>query len=104
MTYHHIATRFLAVALITVFQFFGPTADASNDIEALNEEHASFAHRTLDFLDRMDTLFFDRAEKLNGGLELQTKTMGTEYSDYDIRVTRGPVIEKAGRMLFRNRS
>ena len=99
MIHHHMVTSLLAVALIAFVQFLGPTADASDDIEALNEEHASFAHRTLDFLDRMDTLFFDRAEELNGGLELQTKTMGTEYSDYDIKVTRGSVIEKGGRTI-----
>jgi len=89
----------LAVALITFVSFFGPTADAGNDIDALNEEHAGFANRTIAFLDRMDALFFDRAEKLNGGLELQTETMSSEYSDYDIKVTRGPVIEKGGRTI-----
>jgi len=52
-----------------------------------------------DFVTRMDEKYFGRVEVLNGGIEFEDRTAATEYSDYDLRVARGDVIEKAGRML-----
>lgn len=51
------------------------------------------------FVADMDTRFFGRVEDLNGGIEFEDRTQNTEYSDYELRVARGEVMEKAGRML-----
>jgi len=47
----------------------------------------------------MDEKYFARIEALNHGGTDEQMSMTSDYSNYDIRVTRGPIIEKAGRML-----
>jgi coproporphyrinogen III oxidase len=52
------------------------------------------------FMARMDEKYFNRIQAMNGGVaNNESLAEDTEHSHYDIRVTRGPVIEKAGRML-----
>ncbi|RMF98613.1 MAG: coproporphyrinogen III oxidase [Gammaproteobacteria bacterium] len=51
------------------------------------------------FVARMDERQLGRVMQLNGNTEREDRFVANEYSDYDLRVTRGPVIEKAGRML-----
>ncbi len=51
------------------------------------------------FMADMDSKFFGRVEALNGSLEFEELISSTEWSDYDIQVTRGDVMEKTGRML-----
>ncbi|MFQ5635120.1 MAG: hypothetical protein ACE5G3_07300 [Gammaproteobacteria bacterium] len=51
------------------------------------------------FVAEMDDKYFARVGKLNGGLELEDRVAETEYSDFELRVARGNVMEKAGRML-----
>ena len=52
-----------------------------------------------DFVARMDEKYFGRVEKMNGAVEFEDRTATTEYSGFEMRVTRGEVMEKAGRML-----
>jgi len=52
-----------------------------------------------EFIETMDARYFGLVEELNGGIEFEDRTASTEYSDYDLRVARGDVMEKAGRML-----
>ncbi len=56
-----------------------------------------------EFLDRfiveMDQKFFGRIEALNGSVDFEELVTETEYSHFDIQVTRGDVMEKTGRML-----
>jgi coproporphyrinogen III oxidase len=102
MKSHRPATAIVFTVLIIVAQFVSPGTNesrASNSLEALSEEQLAFANRFSAFLDRVDALYFGRIEELNGGLELETRTMSSEYSDYDIKVARGAVIEKGGRTL-----
>jgi hypothetical protein len=51
------------------------------------------------FVANMDTKYFGQVEAMNGGIEYEDRTATNEYSDYELRVTRGDVMEKAGRML-----
>lgn len=102
MKSHRPATAIVFTVLIIVAQFVSPGTNesrASNSLEALSEEQLAFANRFSAFLDRVDALYFGRIEELNGGLDSVTKTMSSEYSDYDIKVARGAVIEKGGRTL-----
>jgi len=102
MKSHRPATAIVFTVLIIVAQFVSPGTNesrASNSLEALSEEQLAFANRFSAFLDRVDALYFGRIEELNGGLDFVTKTMSSEYSDYDIKVARGAVIEKGGRTL-----
>jgi coproporphyrinogen III oxidase len=78
-----------------------PTEDKR--IERLPAEQKALAQRMTSFIVRMDEKYFPRIALINGGVDGgitdEVMTMASEYSDYDIRVVRGPVIEKAGRML-----
>ena len=76
-----------------------PQSQAADSLGALSEEQLVFANRFSTFLERMDELYFNRIGKLNSDLEFETKTMSTEYADYDIKVARGTVIQKGGRTL-----
>jgi hypothetical protein len=68
-------------------------------IKRLPPEQQELAQRMADFIVAMDAKYFTRIEKINGGGEDEGLIKTGEYSDYDIRVTRGPIVEKAGRML-----
>ena len=72
---------------------------ADERIGRLPADQNALAQRMKDFIERMDDKYFARIEAMNGNQTEETMVMESEYSDYDIRVTRGPVIEKAGRML-----
>lgn len=52
-----------------------------------------------DFIAEMDEKYFGLVAKMNGGIEFEDREAATEWSDYDLRVARGDVMEKAGRML-----
>ena len=71
-----------------------PQSQAADSLGALSEEQLVFANRFSTFLERMNALYFNRIGKLNGDREFETKTMSTEYADYDIKVARGTVIQR----------
>ncbi len=52
-----------------------------------------------DFVTRMDDKYFGQVRDMNGSLEVEDRLAETEWSKFELRVTRGPVMEKAGRML-----
>jgi coproporphyrinogen III oxidase len=52
-----------------------------------------------EFVAGMDEKYFGQVEAMNGGIEFEDRTASTEYSDFELRVARGDVMEKAGRML-----
>lgn len=76
---------------------------ADTRLERLSPEHRALALRMTAFMDRADRKYFARAEALNGpaGAPVPADHLSRETDDsiYDVRVTRGPVIEKLGRML-----
>jgi len=92
-----------AMAIITLvlvsLPFLVTRVNAEEIIEGLSEEQSAFANRMVTFMADMDAQMFDRIAKLNGGLQLETATASSESSDRDIKVTRGPIVEKAGRMI-----
>lgn len=52
-----------------------------------------------EFVAGMDEKYFGQVEAMNGGIEFEDRAPSTEYSDFELRVARGDVMEKAGRML-----
>lgn len=74
-------------------------ATEENHLQPLPADQQKLARQMTEFMQRMDTKYFGRIEALNGGLEPERRVTDTRYSRYDIEVTRGPVIEKAGRMI-----
>jgi coproporphyrinogen III oxidase len=78
-----------------------PSALAQTDdrLQQLPADQKQLAQRTLQFMADMDKKYFARAYDLNGNSESESKEFPSDYSDYDIKVTRGAVVEKMGRML-----
>jgi hypothetical protein len=76
---------------------------ADTRLARLSPEHQALALRMVSFMDEADTRYFARAKALNGGdgVPVPGDTLNRETDDsiYDVRVTRGPVVEKLGRML-----
>lgn len=91
-----------AAVLTTMAVRAESSASAFGDDDRLTRlppEHRVLAERMTAFVERMDSKYFARVATINGGLNEESLIAEHDYSDYDIRVTRGPVIEKAGRML-----
>ena len=78
-------------------------AHADSRLERLSPEHQALAGRMVAFMERADRKYFARAQALNGtpGTPAAGDTLTRETDDslYDVRVTRGPVVEKLGRMI-----
>ena len=72
-------------------------------LERLAPEHRALALRMVGFMDRADQKYFARAQALNGGVALtgpqDTLSRETDDSIYSVRVARGPLVGKLGRML-----
>jgi hypothetical protein len=51
------------------------------------------------FIGRMEDRNFGRVSQFNGGASFETLEQQTDDTDYLVRVTRGPVVEKAGSMI-----
>lgn len=66
--------------------------------QELTAEQAAFTGRATAFMDEMDALYFGRIAQLNGTEEVEVLEFPTEYSGHNVRVARGAVVEKAGRM------
>ena len=66
-------------------------------LERLSPPNRALAERMLASVARWDRLYRERTIALNGG-ESSPETLHreTDFSIYDVRVTRGPVIEKLG--------
>ena len=62
-------------------------------------EQQELAGRFQAFIDRMEAKYFARMEALNGETILEEKYLTTDYAEWDMRVARGPVVQKGGRML-----
>ncbi len=62
-------------------------------------ERAALSVRFERFVARMDERQLGRVMQLNGNDDYEDRFVTDAYSDYALRVTRGPVVEKAGRML-----
>lgn len=95
---HVLAVRLAALLMMLISGAVG-AAGSDTRLARLPADQQALAQRMQAFIARMDEKNFARIEALNGGGTDEVMTMTSEYSEYDIRVTRGPVMEKAGRML-----
>jgi coproporphyrinogen III oxidase len=77
-----------------------PVLAAADDdrLDLLPPDQRAMAEYFNGFLDQMDEKYFGRVGQMNGGLELENRTVEDEYTLFDLRATRGDVMEKAGRM------
>lgn len=75
--------------------------DAGGDERLLRLAPAdqAVARAMTEFIGRMEEKYFGRVAALNGGARFETLERETEDTDYTVRVTRGPVVEKAGTMI-----
>ena len=90
-----IALTFLAGPSIGLAE-----ADSAPDTATLSPEATAFASRTLEFIDKMNGIYFDAAARLNGAdNRLEQRELDTENGHWDTQIARGPVIEKAGRTI-----
>ena len=103
---------FLSLAFVFLMQgFFSLQAeytDQAERLDALTPDNRIIAQDLITFMQASDDKYFAWVNKIN---EQTSSELGdqpindenfdwtTEYSDYNIRVVRGPVIEKTGRML-----
>lgn len=91
------------LGLCTAVMFSGPAFAKPNDgVEGLNEKQQAFASRFLQLQDDMDEKFFGRAGEINSGnLSDVEESKENEFADFNVRVARGDVVEKIGRMISR---
>lgn len=67
-------------------------------LDRLAPEQRELAEWLNAFADRMDDKQLGRVGKLNGQLDFEDRAFSTQWSEHEVRVTRGPVVEKAGRL------
>ena len=90
----------IALAILTGSPVRSVHAETAPDLTKLSPEAAAFASRTLDFIDKMNGIYFDAAARLNGdGNRLEHSELDTEFGNWDTQVARGPIMEKAGRTI-----
>ena len=88
------------VALAAIAASMATVAFAEDErIERLSGQDRELAEYMKAFISDMDAKYFDRVGEMNGELVFEDRTAETDWSGYDLRVTRGEVMEKAGRML-----
>jgi len=105
-TNHHFILILVSLVLLFMVATFTPhlvsSAAGQTDEERLQQlpaEQQKLAQRMLTFMSDMEKKYFARVSALNGNSESETKEIPSDYSDYEIKVTRGPVVEKFGQML-----
>lgn len=91
----------LGQAMTVVAVMAGTAAHADDPrLEQLSAANRALAQRMLASVERWDRTYRQRAVSLNGGESApESLHRETDYSIYDVWVTRGPVIEKLGSML-----
>ena len=93
---HSIAALASALLVMT-----GPAAFAATDdyrLDKLPPEQRELAEWFNEFLIRMDDKYFGRVAEMNGELVFDDREFSTEWSEHEVSVTRGVVMEKAGRL------
>lgn len=89
------------VALISATGLAWTVSRAATDerLMKLSADDQVVARNLTEFIGRMEDKYFKSVAKLNGGATFETLEKQTDDSDYLVRVTRGPVVEKAGTMI-----
>ena len=78
--------------VIAVCLCLAAAALADDRLVRLPPDQQALAREYSAFVTAMDQKYFGRVAELNGAAEDETLLMENEYSDYDIRVVRGPVV------------
>ncbi|MGI9289697.1 MAG: coproporphyrinogen III oxidase [Gammaproteobacteria bacterium] len=99
-------TKFSTGIVVTILLTFASTSTAlaeddalfTSDFAGLDKEQEALARRSLEFLSRINNMYFSRIDKMNGGSEKESRFRSTEYADYNAKAARGPVIQKGGRL------
>ena len=104
-----LLVTFLSVFLMQgFFSLQAEYANQSERLDALTPDNRIIAEDLITFMQTSDDKYFAWVNKINqqnlpenDGPRISDKNFDwtTEYSDYNIRVVRGPVVEKTGRML-----
>ncbi len=92
------AHRITAVIVTLLFAIVCPAAVVADEFAKLTSEQRGFAERMNTFMDEMEALYFGTITRLNGNNEMRSLDMANQYADHNVWVTRGSVVEKAGRM------
>jgi coproporphyrinogen III oxidase len=94
-----VITIILAVFLALIALIWSQPAAANDDEFAkLTAGQTAKAKRALEFLDEMEALYFGAVAKLNGNDDIESVDINDEFALRNVKVMRGPVVEKAGRM------
>ena len=89
-----------AVTMLAASSIRPVHAETTPDRATLSPEAKAYVTRTLEFIDRMNGIYFDAAARLNGvDNRLEHSELDTEFGHWDTQVARGPVMEKAGRTI-----
>lgn len=92
-----VTTRFLLFAAMLIA--LAPLASRGGDAPGgLSAEQVAITERAIAFMDEMEALYFGRIAKLNGTEVIEVLDFPTEFAAHNVRVARGAVVEKAGRM------
>ncbi len=104
-----LLVTFLSLFLMQgFFSLQAEYANQSERLDALTPDNRIIAEDLITFMQTSDDKYFAWVNKINeqnlpehDGQTISDKNFDwtTEYSDYNIRVVRGPVVEKTGRML-----
>ena len=104
-----LLVTFLSIFLMQgFFSLQAEYANQSERLDALTPDNRIIAEDLISFMQTSDDRYFAWVNKINeqnipehDGQTISDKNFDwtTEYSDYNIRVVRGPVVEKTGRML-----
>ncbi len=94
-----IAGRVPRLLLLVIFLLTASCGVADERMQRLSPDKQAIAQQYTDFVTAMDEKYFGRVGEMNAGISEETLEISNEYSDYEILVTRGPVVEKFGRML-----
>ena len=92
------ARRLALVGMVSMAWTASPAADDERLLR-LAPSDQSVAKSMVAFIERMERKNFARISELNGGASFDTLETQTDDTDYVVRVTRGPVVEKAGSMI-----
>ena len=96
-----LITRSIAALASALLVMTGPAAFAAADdyrLDKLPPEQRELAEWFNEFLIRMDDKYFGRVAEMNGELVFDDREFSTEWSEHEVSVTRGVVMEKAGRL------
>ena len=93
-------TLFAVISVAMLAAVKSAVAESTPDMQSLTPENAAFAARSLDFIDKMGKIYFDTAARLNGDdNRIEEMYRDNEEATWDVKVARGPVMEKAGHIL-----